>query len=465
MVFLFNIVQATKTKKTMSTKTKKISVTNFKAIGKLEVDFNGCTAIVTAANDKGKTTLLRGISDRIRGLKPDEIVKQGEEQGNAWVELTTGEKFLWEFDNQGTDKLTFITKEGYQTSVTKEIVKRFYPAAFDIDKFVNSAPKEQGKQLQKIVGLDFTTIDARYKLAYEDRYKKNQESERFHVKLSSMLVCDYVEPVDLTELQQRKENERTRLNNLYLENKKINDDERTEWNRLCRNIDAQCNDYNNKQKQIAIVREKLLKAIHDFATYSCPLTITRPMENWVDENYTPLVEKIASQFYPKEPIYIQEMPDDKDLRIIDAEILTASETNTAAKQYQDYKDYKRSVDDAKEEALVADEVVKGIEEERQKMIESAKMPKGVGFAEDGGITVDGFALDKKQISTSKFYCAALRIGSINIGEVRTIHFDASFLDKNTLAEIETWAAENDLQLLIERADYDAGEIQYQLIEQ
>jgi hypothetical protein len=39
------------------------------------------------------------------------------------------------------------------------------------------------------------------------------------------------------------------------------------------------------------------------------------------------------------------------------------------------------------------------------------------------------------------------------------------LDKNTLAEIQTWANENDLQLLIERPDFDGGEIKYTLIEQ
>lgn len=44
-----------------------------------------------------------------------------------------------------------------------------------------------------------------------------------------------------------------------------------------------------------------------------------------------------------------------------------------------------------------------------------------------------------------------------------MHFDASFLDKNSLREIEFWALNNDLQLLIERPDYDAGEIKYEIL--
>ena len=38
------------------------------------------------------------------------------------------------------------------------------------------------------------------------------------------------------------------------------------------------------------------------------------------------------------------------------------------------------------------------------------------------------------------------------------------LYKNTLSEIQDWAAENGLQLLIERPDFEGGEIEYQLFE-
>ena len=73
-------------------------------------------------------------------------------------------------------------------------------------------------------------------------------------------------------------------------------------------------------------------------------------------------------------------------------------------------------------------------------------------------------LDRNQISTSKLYCTALRIASMGLGEVKTLYFDASFLDKQSLSEIEVWANENDLQLLIERPDWDGGEIHYELID-
>lgn len=38
------------------TKVKRITVTNLKAIGEMTADFNGCTAIISAGNNKGKTS-------------------------------------------------------------------------------------------------------------------------------------------------------------------------------------------------------------------------------------------------------------------------------------------------------------------------------------------------------------------------------------------------------------------------
>lgn len=91
------------------------------------------------------------------------------------------------------------------------------------------------------------------------------------------------------------------------------------------------------------------------------------------------------------------------------------------------------------------------------------MPEGIEITTDG-ILVDGFPLDRNQISTSKLYTSALKIASINLGEVRTLYFDASFLDRNTLTEIEQWAHANDLQLLIERPDWEGNEIRYEILE-
>jgi len=169
-------------------KVHKIKISNFKSIDEFEADFKGCTALVTGGNNTGKTSFLRGIPDRIRFVRPELMVRNGEKEGKGEMTLTTGERFVWEFDVDGRDKLTLFTTEGLKQSVTVDIGKRFFPPVFDIDKFLQSAPKSQVKQLQVIVGLDFTEIDQRYEKAYNYRTERNREAELYHVKLSKMLL-------------------------------------------------------------------------------------------------------------------------------------------------------------------------------------------------------------------------------------------------------------------------------------
>ena len=42
-----------------------------------QLELNGCSVIVTAGNDKGNTTLIRGLIDRLQGIIPSIIVKKG----------------------------------------------------------------------------------------------------------------------------------------------------------------------------------------------------------------------------------------------------------------------------------------------------------------------------------------------------------------------------------------------------
>jgi hypothetical protein len=441
-------------------KIKTIHITNFKVISDLEMNFNGCSCIVTGANNSGKTSFLKGMVDRIRFIRPEVMVKQGEKEGRGELILDTGEKFLWEFDNDSRDKLTYITTEG-RKSVTKELGALFFPNLFDIDKFLQSSPKDQAKQLQKIIGLDFTDIDDRYKKAYDTRTERNREAEIYRVKLEKMMKVEYVKAVDTTSLKSQKEAAQNLFTQLYQENKLVNEGKRKGWEHEKSVVDKNVRGHNDEQTELTKTIDKLIDA-HSI------LVATGYSGNEVDQFINGIKgkqkpKKVADELYPKEPEYIEEMPSRVELDRIEKQLLSAAEINAAAQKYKEYMDYKNETESAKSVAAEAEELVQSIEAERLGMIQSAKMPEGISITPDG-ITVDNLPLDKNQISTSKLYCAALKIASINLGEVRTLYFDASFLDRKTLSEIQTWANTNDCQLLIERPDFNGGEIQYTLIE-
>lgn len=411
----------------LMSKVKTITVNNLKAISSLTADFKGCTAIVTGANNKGKSTFLRGIIDRIRGIKPDRILRDEQSNGSAEIELTSGEKFVWSFklNSKGdtTEKLQFITEKGIPTPATKDICRAYFPPVFDVDSFLNSTPKEQSKVLQKITGIEFTEIDKLYKDAFDARTYRNKRRDELAAKLEPINNSLPSEPVDVSSLY--KILSEVNQHNLVITHK---EQEKTS---LQSGIDSNTKKIEELRKQISDLQQD---------------TIDREMK--IDDINEWLVAN------PKK--------DEDYVNDIQSQISSANEKNKEIeenlKAIQIQKDYDQAVQQAKE----ADNEVKRIEKEKQDVIKNAQMPDGFSF-DDEGILYEGIPFNRESLSSSRIYIGALKLAAATIGEVRTLHFDASFLDKNSLAEIEEWANQNDMQLLIERPDFDAGEIRYEII--
>lgn len=455
-----------------------ITVSNLKAISSLTAHFNGCTAIVTGGNNKGKTSFLRSLFDRVRGTKPDKVLKEGETEGFAEVELTSKEKLRWEFNDKGKgfkEKLTYITDKDIKTSLTVELRNKLLPPSFDVDRFLQDQPAKQRKTLQQLVGLDFTDIDARHKIAYDDREAKNRRANEEKIVLENWIVPEKVEAVNMDELLVKKETVGQKLNTLYLENKAANDKSRKSWQeecetkrdeheKACKLEHTRIVSHNNDVSNRTIVYNEVYAAIKVLVAHG----YKGDAEQYHQKLYREIGDKLEYKepftlALPSEPTYIDELPDKKELDDIDQQIVDATETNRKAQLCKDYESQKNKATTAKGAAALAQDALNIIEKERMDMIRSAKMPEGFGFSEDG-ITYNNLPFTREQLSSSGIYIAALKLAAMTLGEVRTLHFDASFLDRLSLEDIEKWAVSEDLQLLIERPDWEGGEIEYQLIQ-
>lgn len=403
----------------MSSKIKTITVSNLKAVSALTADFNGCTAIITGGNNKGKSSFLKSLPERLRGNKPDMILKQGEKEGFSEIELTTGERFIWQFDGK-KEKLTFVSERNIKSSITKDLSTYYFPAVFDVDDFLNSTPAKQKATLQKLTGIDFTEIDKIYKEAYENRTWANRKLAEEKAKLS------FYDPKLATELLPTDELQKELAgidahNGIY--NSKIE---------LLKKEKQAAEDI---EKEIEELKVKITALQRKNSTINGEIFV---IDAWLeDENNKPYnADKIAA---------------------INEKLITINESNKAIEENNKAKIQQDLFDKAEKDAAAADAEVKRIEAEKLDVIKNASMPDGFGFSEDG-ITYNDFAFNKEQLSSSGIYIAALKLAALGLGEVKTLHFDASYLDKNSLADIEKWANENDLQLLIERPDFEGGEI-------
>jgi hypothetical protein len=401
---------------------KKITVSNLKAVSALTVDFDGCTAIITGGNNKGKSSFLKSLPERLRGNKPDMVLKAGEKEGFAEWELTTGEKFIWSFDEK-KEKLTFITERNIKTSLTKDICSHYFPAVFDVDAFLNSTPKKQKEVLQKLTGIDFTEIDRLFKEAYEAR---TWENKRLAEEKARRKLLDPNLPVEEAPTEElEKELAGIDVHNYRFAN-------------IQRGVQEKKKQVCDNDKEI----EELLSKVRAIESKNVGLSDEiKKGETWISEEKN----------QPK-----------TNAETLKAQIEKIKEDNKAIAENNRIREHHKVVEKCEENARVADVEVKRIEAEKLDVIKNASMPDGFGFS-DEGITYNGFEFTKEQLSSSGIYIAALKLAALGLGDVKTLHFDASFLDKNSLADIEKWAEENDLQLLIERPDYEGGEIEYQIL--
>lgn len=405
-------------------KIKRITVTNLKALDQLTADFNGCSAIITGRNNCGKSSFLRSLPDRLRGNKTDIILKQGEKEGTAEWTLTSGERFVWTFDGK-KEKLVFISERNIPQSVTKDLAKAFFPPVFEVDEFLNSPPSKQKATLQKLTGIDFTEIDKLYKEAYEERTWANKKLAEEKAKFT------LVDP-DLPAEERPLDDLLTELAGIDAHNQK--------YEYVKKGVDDKARQEKEIDAEIAALQAKVLelqkKAIilHDEQQKGedwMDIPANRPKDATVKESLTTRIAEARK-------INVEIAANNKAIE--QGELLAKAEQNAAE----------------------ADARVKAIEAEKLDYIRNASMPDGFGFDQDG-ITYNGLPFNRQQLSSSSIYIAALKLAAIGLGDVKMLHFDASFLDKNSLAEIEQWAQGMDLQLLIERPDFDAGEIRYELI--
>lgn len=422
-------------------KIQKIEVKNFKAISEQEATFNGCSAIITAGNNAGKTSLLRGLIDRLRGEKPEVIVKDGEKNGNSIIELSDGSVIEWKFTEK-SESFSYTTKEGIKqtTGVISAIGEKYFGIKFDIDKFLNSSAKVQSTQLSKLVGLDFDDVDKRYKNAYDQRTLANAELKRIG-------AIAKVKPVEVEKPNIEK------IKQLLISVDGENTVLKEQWKKNNEECQLKITNFNNRQNEKRLTYNSAFDSIENLKRLGFNV-----------ENLVLVLETMKPEQY-KELKTIPE-PEYKSTIELNQELEKANDQQRLFDSYErDLNDYNNWVSDGKQarkNANDADSKVKEIEAEKLQMISTANIPSEFEFTADG-ILYNGLPLSNNQLSSSAKYIAALKLGAMALGEVRTMHFDASFLDKNNLSQIQEWANENDLQLLIERPDFDGGEIKYEII--
>jgi len=432
-------------------KINRIYVKNIKAIKEVEVIPAGAHLIVFGGNNKGKTTLLKSLIDRLRSRKPQIVLKEGQSDGIYEMELTDGSIIRWVV-KPNTEQLSYTTKEGItiKSGVIKTISQRYFGKEFDINKFLSSSPLEQLKTFQNLFNLNFDEIDEKIQNLSQERYGKKQVLAEYVKKYSVAETLDIsVERDRLSEeisaLESKREQLKKEKKNIQARNKKFQEQYKQEVEEVSKKA-KEVERYNVKCETIRTLYDTLLK-FKDTEFADC-----------IDFQKA---QEIASQYKPRVIPVVSPPPKLEDDAVVSHKLIEVeNKIDTLKNLLENINEVEMLEADIK--SLTTQ--ISKLREQKKKLLLSAELPEGFTADLDNNILLyNGYPLTPEQQSSSALIIAGLKLASKVAGEVKSLYVDAAVLDKNSLREVLDWCDKNGYQLLCEIPDYEGGEIEYKII--
>jgi DNA repair exonuclease SbcCD ATPase subunit len=399
---------------------------NFKRLN-AQVVMDGKNVTVEGKNGVGKSSFIDAIWVALTGKDvPEQPIQTGKEHAKISVKVKSddGSQFIVErkFSPTGAT-LAVKTEDGAKFSSPQRFLdQKLGCISFDPFEFIHKQPREQKKFLMELLGIDLSEIDQLKKtlLAQKDELAKQHQALKaevdklpsFAVKLEEQSTADVIakfQQINLTREQIKTEQAEYRA--LY--NKK--DSLITRIDQVQEQINKLLLEKENLNEQIDSTEQKLNSFINTDFTLPESGDLEKELNAINEHNENVKKQKIAG---------------------IKAEQLKQITEKGRAK----------AVD------------LKQLEDERIKLIASAKMPiEGLSFSEDG-LLFEGLPFTEEQLSTSKLIEAGIKISMALNPALRIMRIkDGSLLDSDTLAIIKSAAKDNDYQLFIERVS-DSKEI-------
>lgn len=162
---------------------------NFKKLTAVQIDPSGAITVLAGDNGAGKSSILDGIEATLTGKDalPEKPIRDGATKGHTTTLLSNGLSVHRSYTSAGST-LTVKDAEGEpQRSPQALLDKLVGPISFDPLSFARMKPADQKATLQKLVGLDFSGLDAERKKAFDERTIVNREVDRLTTVVKALV--------------------------------------------------------------------------------------------------------------------------------------------------------------------------------------------------------------------------------------------------------------------------------------
>ncbi len=418
---------------------------NVKRIKAVSITPDGNLVILGGDNDQGKSSILDSICMALGGKNfvPEVPIRTG--QSKAQIVIETEELIVTrKFSVAGGTSLVVTTRDGMQISSPQALLDKMIGGKLSFDPLAFSAMTEKEpikalELLRKLVGLDFTALDARRKTVYDNRTLKNRELDTLNAQLPATLPDFTGVPdaeIDVSELveQARTANE-TNLKNVSARQRLT----------IAANADvlAAENKLSASAYQVKSLKERIAELEEELAVKREHLGVRLTERDEAEKQVSAAKDRAAIASQEVEKIV------DVDTNAISLQIQTADATNAKVRAK---KSLAKLREDIRTCSLASEKMtteIESIDAEKAKLLADTKFPiPEISFG-DTGVLLNG--LPFAQGSTAVKIRASMAIGLAMNPELRVILIkDGSMLDENSLKIVAEMAAEANAQVWMER---------------
>lgn len=385
---------------------------NFKRIRAFRLQPNGAPLVeIAGRNAQGKTSVIDLIWAVLGGKKasPAKPVREGAARAEGYVDL--GELKVTRKWTAGSDSSTLYveTPDGVPVKSPQEVLNKLVGLlCFDPLEFTRQDPPVQARTLKQLAGLDFTAVDKERGEAYERRTAINREAVKLEGQIAGLPIVNAPdEEVALADLLKRH----TDAMNAKAENERAR--------RAARDLADQAD---RARAAVAELEAKLTNA-------KAALGSLETKQEEAEEKLFGLV--------------------DPDVEAIAAEMKTIDETNGRVRKKRERREVEAALKAKADDRAKLERVMADCDERKRTALNEAKFPI-LGLSVEGDmVTFNDQPLE--QASTSEKIRVSLAIGAALNPKLRVLLVrEGSALDAEALAEVDRWAADNDMQVWLER---------------
>ena len=396
-------------------KINSIKINGFKALQSFEVELNGESLELRGDNGMGKSSVIDAIWVALTGNDiPQVPVHREAVKASIGLGLDNGYTVTWKC-SAGKKELVVEGPDGRVPEPRKFLDAMIGRIAFDVFEFVDKAPGKQKEEIQKLLGLDLSDLDAAKRRTLDEKKDAEATVASLERQINAMGEVSNVAPVDVQQLLLAQEHRNAVGEKLAGAKNKIA--------QSIESMDSKARDLEEAKRRVSDLESAMIGIQADINT-------ARAIRDDAQAEFDALPDPAP-------------------------QIATASEANVAASRYQQKVQLRREWGNKAQVVEAAKLKLEGLEQERIRRLAAAPWPvQGLAFSDDG-LLFNGLPFTRENQCMSDIVKVGVAIAVAQNPALKIVRVkDGSLLGKAKREELLAAMREHGYQVFLEMVTED-----------